>query len=741
MYDISAAFDASIEAAAANRPSVLFIEPEDPRVLEAAFALPRFARPVFLASRDAVAATIRRDLAGVDEARVDFLLGESAFCPVASRPDLQAEFARAMLDLPAAKRIAADAAEAARLAATNAGFGIMAAALGHVDVVVGGAAHAPRDYFRPLVKVLSNVTVPCEVGVVVLPDSHPEGLYPHNVVVLGDVGVNATVTPEILAATAVGTCAVARDLLPESLLPRIDGAMVSYSNRGADEGPGPELVARAAELVPAILAARVERGERYRSIAIDSGIKISVALSAKSARMYRRGEDADFKGHNVIIAPNLDTGNLLFHLFGTMYPDARRFVSVFGIRFRGVDLPMDVEPADAALAVKATLLRLHRSGTWKRTPRDTFFPRPRILSINPGSTSTKIAVYEGEEEILTRELQHSAEELAPYEDKRITAQFAFRKAAIETFLADAGFSVADLDAVSARGGMLAPIGHGTYAVNARMLEDLAAEGGAEHASNLGAPIADALTAGTGKPAFIVDPVVVDEMEARAKITGMKRLPRRPVSHALNQIAVCHRYARSKGTFYERLNLIVCHMGGGVSVGAHRRGRYVDVNNALDGEGPFTPQRSGSLPVGDLIRLCFSGKATKEELLKLNKGRGGMIDLLGTADFREIEEKAQAGEQPYADVFEAFCYQISKWICSLLPAFDGEPVDAVILTGGMARAKPLVAYVRARAAAVAGDFAVFPGENEMAALAQGALRVLSGREPAREYAPPNRAGGR
>ncbi|OHE67470.1 MAG: butyrate kinase [Treponema sp. RIFOXYC1_FULL_61_9] len=373
-----------------------------------------------------------------------------------------------------------------------------------------------------------------------------------------------------------------------------------------------------------------------------------------------------------------------------------------------------------------------RSGTWKRTPRDTFFPRPRILAINPGSTSTKLAVFEGEEQTLEIELQHSAGELSPFEGKSIAVQFAFRKKTVEDFLAASSLSMRDIDAVSARGGLLRPIAHGTYAVNEVMLDELGRGASGEHASNLGALIAAALVQGSGKPAFIVDPVVVDEMADRARVSGVKALPRRAVSHALNQIAAGHRYARERGTFRDRLNLIVCHMGGGVSIGAHRKGRVVDVNNALDGEGPFTPQRSGSLPVGDLIRLCFDGNLNREELLKLNKGRGGLIDLVGTADFRVVEKAAAEGDAQADLAFRAMGYQIAKGIASLIPAFDGEKIDRVILTGGLARSARFVALISGLLGPDLGGTTVYPGEMEMVALAQGALRVLNGNEQARSY---------
>ncbi|HOI09261.1 MAG TPA: butyrate kinase [Myxococcota bacterium] len=375
---------------------------------------------------------------------------------------------------------------------------------------------------------------------------------------------------------------------------------------------------------------------------------------------------------------------------------------------------------------------MHSAG-WQRTPRDTFFPRHRVLAINPGSTSTKIAVYENDQEVFTRELQHAADALAPFEGRPITSQFQFRRDAILAALAERGLEPSDMAAVSARGGLMHPIPHGTYRVDDAMLDDLRAGVMGQHASNLGALIARELVAGTERPAFIVDPPTVDEVPERVRITGVKRIRRRVISHALNQIATAHRYAHDRETFYERVNVIVAHMGGGISVGAHCRGRYVDVNDALDGEGPFSPQRSGSLPVGQLIALCFSGELTQAEIRKLNLGRGGLIDLLGTTDLREVEARAAAGDAWAADVFEALCYQVAKAITAVVPAFDGAPVDQVLLTGGMARSAALVARIRTFVAALGCGVTVYPGENEMIALVRGALRVLNGREAARDYA--------
>jgi len=734
MFDIEASLDSRLLAAPRNRPTVMFPEALDPRTLEAVCHLGRFIRPVFLAPEAEVRALAEREADRLGRDRVEYTLSESAFVDPASRPDLLEEFASACLVFAQSLGRTMDLEESRRLVSEPGRFGIWAVKQGHADMVVGGATHEPRAFFRPMVELLTQRSVACEAGVFVLPDSHPDDVYPHNIVVFGDVGVNATMTPRTLAEVAVGTCAVARDLIPEDVLPEIRCAMVSYSNRGSDEGPSPELVRQAAELVPEILAERIRHAERYRSIHIRGEVKVSVALSRRSADLYHADGLPWEGGPNVIVCPNLDMGNLLYHLYATRFPEARKFPVMFGLWFQGVDLPMDCTPEDIRLAVKASVMRLHAYGQWQRTPKDTFFRRHRVLVLNPGSTSTKTSVFEGDEERFTEELQHPAGDLKAFEGQPITAQFAFRKDAVLRFLAQKGLSLDDLDAVSGRGGLLRPIPHGTWKVGAAMLEDLKAGARGEHASNLGALIAAELVAGTGKPAYIVDPVVVDEAEPKVKVSGLKELPRRVISHALNQIATARRYAEEHETFYERVNVVVAHMGGGITVGAHRKGRYIDVNNGLDGEGPFSPQRTGTLPAGQLIDLCFSGKYTKAELKTLNKGRGGLIDLLGTSDMREVERRVADGDAEARLVFDAMAYQIAKAVSALVPAFDGEPVDAILLTGGLARSEKLVGELRRLTSALGCPVRVYPGENEMAALAKGALRVLSGRETARDYPP-------
>ena len=352
----------------------------------------------------------------------------------------------------------------------------------------------------------------------------------------------------------------------------------------------------------------------------------------------------------------------------------------------------------------------------------------KLLIINPGSTSTKIGVYEGEKEILEETLRHSAEEILKYDT--IFDQLDFRKKVILKVLKEKGIDINELDAVVGRGGMLKPIEGGTYEVNEAMVEDLKIGVQGPHASNLGGILSNEIAKEIGKRAFIVDPVVVDEMEDVARLSGVPELPRKSKFHALNQKAVAKRYAKEHNTSYEDVNLIVVHMGGGVSVGAHRKGRVIDVNNALDGDGPFSPERAGGVPSGELLEMCFSGKYSKEEVYKKLVGKGGFVAYANTNDARDLIKLSQEGDEKGSLIFNAFIYQIAKEIGSMAVVLDGE-VNAIVLTGGIAYSDYVTNAINKKVKWIA-PMVVYGGEDELLALAQGAIRVLSGEEEAKTY---------
>ena len=352
----------------------------------------------------------------------------------------------------------------------------------------------------------------------------------------------------------------------------------------------------------------------------------------------------------------------------------------------------------------------------------------KSLIINPGSTSTKIGVFEDETLLFEETLRHSTEEIALYAS--IVDQKDFRKQIILDLLAEKNFDIKSLQVIVGRGGMLKPIPGGTYAVSDDLLEDLKIGKQGQHASNLGGILAREIGDSIGVPSYIVDPVVVDELMPISRYSGVPELPRTSVFHALNQKAVAKRYAKEQGKPYDSYNLIVVHMGGGVSVGAHEKGRVVDVFNALDGDGAFSPERAGAVPSGALIKMCFSGKYSEKEVYKKIVGNGGFNAYVGTNDMRDVEKMVNDGDENAAQIREAFIMQVAKDIGSMACVLKGN-VDQIIVTGGIAYDKVVVSGLKERAGFIA-PITVYPGEDELLALAQGALRVMNGEEKAMVY---------
>ncbi|WP_034658761.1 butyrate kinase [Robertmurraya massiliosenegalensis] len=361
----------------------------------------------------------------------------------------------------------------------------------------------------------------------------------------------------------------------------------------------------------------------------------------------------------------------------------------------------------------------------------------RILVINPGSTSTKIGVFDNEKSIFEKTIRHSNDEINQFNN--IIEQYEFRKKTILESLDKDGINISKLKAVCGRGGLLRPIEGGTYRVNDEMLSDLRAGFAGEHASNLGGIIAHEIASGLNIPAYIVDPVVVDELEPIARISGFSLIDRKSIFHALNQKAVSRRVAQELGKKYEELNLIVAHMGGGITVGVHKEGRVVDVNNGLHGDGPFSPERAGTVPAGDLVALCYSGQYFYEEMMKKLVGQGGLVGYLHTNDAIAVEKMIENGDEQAKLVYSAMAYQVAKEIGSASAVLSGK-VDAIILTGGLAYGKEFVQAIRERVKWIA-DVIVHPGENELQALAEGALRVLRGEEQEKHYPNPVRSSER
>ncbi|MDP4207899.1 MAG: butyrate kinase [Bacteroidota bacterium] len=352
-----------------------------------------------------------------------------------------------------------------------------------------------------------------------------------------------------------------------------------------------------------------------------------------------------------------------------------------------------------------------------------------ILVINPGSTSTKIAVFENAQQIFLKCISHSIENLKSFNG--ILEQLEYRKSIIIKELNLSGIELLKINIIIGRGGLLKPIESGVYRVNERMKEDLKNEFNGSHASNLGGLIADELThLIPHTQAFIADPIVVDEMQDVARITGHPLFTRKSIFHALNQKAVARFYAQSIHRRYEDLNLIVAHLGGGITIGTHHKGRVIDVNQGLDGEGPMSPERSGTLPIGDVINTCFSGKYDYPALKKMVSGEGGYIAWLGTNDARKVSIMAENKNKKALLIQEALCYQVSKYIGASAAVLEGK-IDAILLTGGLAYNKKITDYITKHVSFIS-KVLVFPGEYEMEALAMNALMVLKNELKPKEY---------
>ena len=353
----------------------------------------------------------------------------------------------------------------------------------------------------------------------------------------------------------------------------------------------------------------------------------------------------------------------------------------------------------------------------------------RILAINPGSTSTKFAVYFDTECIFNKTIRHSFDDLFHYEN--ITHQFDFRKGLIIEALVEEGIEVDSIKFIIGRGGLTYPVESGIYRINNTMLKHVREGVMGQHASNLGPLLADYIALQIpDAQAFIADPVVTDELEDVARVSGHTGFERRSIFHALNQKATARKHAKKDGKKYDELNLIVAHLGGGISVGAHKNGRVIDVNNALNGEGPFSPERSGTLPAGQLIEICFSGKYSKSEIDRMVVGEGGFVSFLGTNNAGKVEEMANAGDESAKFYQEALFYQVAKSIGEMAVVLEGK-VDAILLTGGLAYNKSIEGYIKRKSGFIAPVFS-YPGEDELEALAMNALRVARGEVEPKVY---------
>jgi butyrate kinase len=735
MYDLHRCLDVQLRAMNKTKQTLIFPEAEDPRTIEAAERLTKFANVVLLTTEPRLRSLLEnsRVVEKMQGTRERFLKRVKCV-DIQEEVELREEFADTFVKCSEGKKWAVDHHKARELLLDPVYFSVLATRLGYADTVLGGLVHASRDFFSPCLRLLEKQAVVYEMALFSLPDDHTEVMYKHNLVMFADVALNPIPTAESLAEIAVGACRTMRDIIPKEDLEYINGALLSYSTRGSGEGPSVQRIRKAAGIIPGMLASLRRENPIYESIRIVPELQISVAVSESMARSKLGQDQLDqlpgAGGASVLVAPNLDVGNLMYHIYATRYPQSQHLLFIGGLNDRALDFSRSSSADDLVLGAKGVILRAYKSSNYRPTPKDYFFPRHSVLSINPGSTSTKIAMYEGDSVVFEEVVRHKTEELLACQ--RVVQQRPLRMEVIRKVLARNNVDLKSLDAVVARGGLVKPLTSGTYRVNQKMLNDLAAGTYGEHPSNLGAPIACELVADLGVlvPAYVVDPPVVDELDDTARITGIPGVQRRAAWHALNQKACARRYAEERGFEVEQVNLIVAHLGGGISVGAHKQGRCVFVRDALY-DGPMSTQRVGSVPRFELLER-FLGSEDKQEVYDFLVRKGGLLAHLGTSDIQQVEKAIDAGEPKAAVVYDAMIQQIAMEISSLIPKFEGQKVDRIIITGGMAHSRRLTKRLSSLLSQVGVLILVWPGEDELAALRDGALRVLLGHEPILEY---------
>ncbi|MFH2010535.1 MAG: butyrate kinase [bacterium] len=731
MFDLEGILRKQLRDAMTSKQTLIFPEGEDPRVVGAASKLIKFANIILVGDRSRVEELVDRGKAALECSRRRFFTFVR-FVDPATEP-ITAELACQLREVSRGKKWALSPKQAAERILEPVYFSIMTVHAGYADAVLGGVTLSSRSFFGPCLRLLEKDGTVYEMGLFALPDEHRAGIYEQNLVMFADVALTPEPSPENLADIAVGACRTMRDIIPPDALSEINCALLSYSTRGSGQGPSVERVRAAEPLIEERLNALRQTNPIYGSINIVTEMQISAALSESAARTKLKGEFDSLRGAghaNVLIVPSLDVGNLLYHMYSTRYPDAASTLIIGGMRDQALDFSRSSTAEEISRGAKALLLRRFKSDRYARTPKDHYFPRYRILTINPGSTSTKVALFDGEELLARKDIQHTREELDASD--RLAEQLPSRRRVVEAFLAENLITTEDLHAVVGRGGLLLPIESGTYVICDAMVNDLRRGVSGDHPSNLAGLIARELAEEAGIPAYTVDPPVVDELDDTSRITGHPLSEQEAAWHALSQKAAAKHFANQRNREYEDLNLIVAHMGGGISVGSHRKGRCVKVKNALF-DGPMTPNRAGSLPGGDLIELCYSGRS-RAELTKLLVKQGGLLAYLGTDDLREVERRIADGDDKARLIFDAMAEQIAAEIASHVPKFRGEPIDRILLTGGMCHSEALQRRLRRDLYPLGIKLSIFPGEREMEALRDGALRVLRGMEPAKTYQP-------
>ena len=711
----------------AVKPVIVFPEANDPRIISAASELVNQARVVLIGDMEEVRALCDYKSAALACPRDRFFSRIQVVDPAQS--PLKETLAQGLEQASKGRNWAMGPKEAQKKILNPVFFGAMLVRKGYADACLGGVANSSKDFLAPCLRIIEFSGTAFEMGLFCLPKQE-NPLWENNVVMFADVALNLTPTPRQLSDIAVDACKTLRDIFPPSVLSGVNGAMISYSTKGSGQGPTVETIRSAEPMASQKLAALQHTDPAYEDISITGELQISVAVSREAAQVKLKNKMDEFQGAgkaNVLIVPNLDQGNTLYHLFNTQYPDAQSSLIMGGMDGQVLDYSRGSSLGQVVRGAKLLLLtRIKSPKPLVRT--SPLFPSPRILTINPGSVSTQVAVFDGEAALLNTIIEHPESQTcsSPARDADLCLAEVIRILE-KNHLDPAGMAV-----VMSRGGMLPDPAPGTYRITPDLLAALEREPVVDHPANLGAFMAWEIS-GRGKvPAFIVDCPTIDELTPEHRLTGIKGIEKTPVWHALSQRQATRMYADMVNERVRNLNLIVAHLGSGISIGSHAKGQCINVENAIF-DGPMGPSRVGTLPAEAVIEICYAG-LDKNVVKKLFSAAGGVYSYFGTHDLRDIQDKID--ETPETrQVMNLLASGIASKILARLSDFYPEPADQIILTGRLCLSTPLLDRIIEKLTLVSSHITVFPGSLEAQALRDAAMRLYTDMDTPLQWEPP------
>ncbi len=732
MIDLDALMDQQLNGLLSTpgsvKPVIVFPEANDPRIIAAASGLVNQARVVLIGDIVEIRALCDYKSAELLCPRDKFFNKVQVVNPGTS--DLAPELALGLIEASKGRKWEFTPEEAARKILNPVFFGAMLVRKGYADACLGGVANSTKDFLAPCLRLIKSNGTAFEMGLFCLPDQDPQ-LWENHAVMFADVALNLKPSAEQLADIAVGACKTMRDVFPVSVLSEINGAMISYSTKGSGQGPTVSTIREAEPLAAEKLTALKQADPVYDSISITSELQISVALSREAAEVKLKNRIEEFQAAgkaNVLIVPGLDEGNMLYHLFNTQYPAAQSSLIMGGMDGQVLDYSRGSSVVQVIRGAKLLLLtRIKASKPLVRT--SPLFPSPRILTLNPGSVSTHVAVFDGEITILNTVIEHAASQSGDGADPCIRARERLKD--VKIVLEKNQISPDAFAMIMSRGGMLADASAGVYEITPEVLVALKDNAIEDHPANYGPFMARQMSCQGTIPAYMVDCPSINELSDEYRLTGIKGLEKTPIWHALSQRQAVRMYADMANEREQDLNLIVAHLGSGISIGSHKKGRCIHVENAIF-DGPMGPSRVGSLPVEAVIELCYAG-IDKNVLKKMLSGAGGLSSYFGTHDMRQIQEMLQA--DPEVDkVVSALAAGIAAQILSRLSDFSPEICDQILLTGRLCLSSLLLDKILEKLTVVCDKITVFPGSFEAEALRDAAMRVYKGIEHVHKLAP-------